>query len=84
MDWDPESYEQWFDTPEGRFNLVAFQSVVDPLPHIALTVGDVGKLGADGRVIDTDEPTLVRVHRRDLLGDIFNATQTGEQHSATG
>ena len=69
------------DTPEGRFNLVAFQSVVDPLPHIALTVGDVGRLGADGRVIDTDEPTLVRVHRRDLLGDIFNATQTGEQHS---
>jgi len=69
------------DTPEGRFNLVAFQSVVDPLPHIALTVGDVGRLGADGRVIDSDEPTLVRVHRRDLLGDIFNATQEGEPHS---
>ncbi len=69
------------DTPEGRFNLVAFQSVVDPLPHIALTVGEVGRLGADGRVIETDEPTLVRVHRRDLLGDIFNATQDGEAQS---
>ncbi len=69
------------DTPEGRFNLVAFHSVVDPLPHLALTVGGVGRLGADGRVIETDEPTLVRVHRRDLLGDIFNATQEGEAGS---
>ncbi len=69
------------DTPEGRFNLIAFHSVVDPLPHLALTVGDVGALGSDGTVIDIDDPTLVRVHRRDLLGDIFDATQEGEPHS---
>lgn len=69
------------DTPEGRFNLIAFQSVVDPLPHLALTVGGVGDLGAGGLVVEADEPTLVRVHRRDLLGDIFNATQTGEERS---
>ena len=69
------------DTPEGRFNLIAFQSVVDPLPHIALTVGDVGALSSDGTVIDADEPTLVRVHRRDILGDIFDATQEGEAYS---
>lgn len=66
------------DTPEGRFNLIAFQSLVDPLPHLALTVGDVGALGPSGAVIEADQPTLVRVHRRDLLGDIFNATQPGE------
>ncbi len=70
------------NTPEGPFNLIAFQSVVDPLPHIALTVGDVGALTSDGTVIDASEPTLVRVHRRDLLGDIFAATQEGETHSS--
>lgn len=70
-------------TPEGAFNLVAFRSVVDPLPHLALTVGGVGDLDSSGKVIESDEATLVRVHRRDLLGDIFRATQEGEAH-ATG
>lgn len=58
-------------TPEGDFNLIAFQSTIDPLPHIALTVGGVGDLDPEGRPIQIDEPVLVRVHRRDLLGDIF-------------
>ncbi|MBL8764119.1 MAG: 3,4-dihydroxy-2-butanone-4-phosphate synthase [Phycisphaerae bacterium] len=62
---------QTLRTAEGEFNLIAFRSVVDPLPHLALTVGGVGGLGPDGRLIETTEPTLVRVHRRDLLGDIF-------------
>ncbi|RNC82863.1 MAG: hypothetical protein ED559_01200 [Phycisphaera sp.] len=69
------------ETPEGEFNLVAFQSVVDPLPHIALTVGDVGALDSSGQVIESDEPTLVRVHRRDLLGDIFLASDEGQTDS---
>ncbi len=59
-------------TPEGAFNLIAFQSVVDPLPHLALTVGGVGELGPDGTVVEQTEPTLVRMHRRNLLGDIFS------------
>lgn len=59
-------------TPEGEFTLVAFRSIVDPLPHLALTVGGVGRLTPDGAAVETQEPTLVRVHRRDLLGDIFN------------
>ncbi len=58
-------------TPEGDFQLFAFRSVVDPLPHLALTVGGIGRLSGDGTPIETPEPTLVRVHRRDLLGDIF-------------
>lgn len=64
-------------TPLGVFNCVAFRSIVDPLPHVALTVGGVGKLGADGRPIESDEPTLVRVHRRDVLGDVFDELSTG-------
>lgn len=64
------------DTPLGRFNCIVFRSLVDPLPHIALTVGGVGHLGADGNPVESDEPTLVRVHRRDLLGDIFDDLST--------
>ncbi len=58
-------------TVEGDFTLVAFRSIADPLPHLALTVGGVGDLAGDGTVVESPEPTLVRVHRRDLLGDIF-------------
>ena len=58
-------------TSLGEFNLIAFQSVVDPLPHLALCVGGVGALDAGGRVVPHPEPTLVRVHRRHLLGDVF-------------
>ena len=64
------------ETPLGTFNCFAFRSLVDPLPHLALTVGDVGRLGADGAPVDSAEPTLVRVHRRDLLGDIFDDLST--------
>lgn len=49
----------------GRFGLVAYESVVDALPHIVLTTGDVG------RVEEIDEPVLVRMHQRRLLGDVF-------------
>ncbi len=59
------------ETEAGAFNLVAFQSVVDPLPQLALTVGGVGDLDAAGRVKPCGEPTLVRMHRRNLLGDVF-------------
>lgn len=59
------------ETDHGPFTLYAFQSVVDPLPHMALTVGGVGSLDATGRVTEQTEPVLVRMHRRNLLGDIF-------------
>jgi 3,4-dihydroxy 2-butanone 4-phosphate synthase/GTP cyclohydrolase II len=64
-------------TPDGVFRLFAFRSVVDPLPHLVLTTGGVGELNPDGTVRESDEPTLVRVHRRDLLGDIFGDLSTG-------
>jgi 3,4-dihydroxy 2-butanone 4-phosphate synthase/GTP cyclohydrolase II len=56
------------ETAHGAFNLIAYQSAIDPLPHLALTVGGVGN--AETR--NDDSPPLVRVHRRDLLGDIFD------------
>lgn len=56
----------------GEFRLFAFDSIVDPLPHIALTVGGIGALDPLTRaVVPHPEPTLVRMHRRHLLGDIF-------------
>ena len=62
---------QEIETPEGVFQLISWRSSIDALPHIALCVGGVGSLDENGVPIGTDEPTLVRVHRRDLLGDIF-------------
>lgn len=61
------------DTPHGRFCLIGYQSAIDPLPHFALTVGGVGEIDQiTSRVKAMEEPVLVRVHRRDLLGDIFD------------
>jgi 3,4-dihydroxy 2-butanone 4-phosphate synthase/GTP cyclohydrolase II len=59
------------ETDHGRFTLIAYGSVVDRLPHLAFCLGDVGRLDPAGRVVPTGEPTLVRMHRRDLLGDVF-------------
>ena len=60
-------------TAQGSFNLIAYQSSIDPLPHVALTVGGVGEIDpATGHAHVIDDPVLVRVHRRDLLGDVFN------------
>lgn len=59
------------ETDSGPFNLIAYHSTLDPLPHVALTVGGVGALGSDGTPRRIEEPVLVRVHRRDLLGDVF-------------
>jgi len=64
-------------TELGEFRLIAFESVVDPLPHIALTVGGVGAPDASGSVPESDQPTLVRMHRRNLLGDIFGDVASG-------
>jgi 3,4-dihydroxy 2-butanone 4-phosphate synthase/GTP cyclohydrolase II len=59
------------DTDQGRFNVIAYRSVVDRLPHLAFCVGDVGRLDPSGYPTETQEATLVRMHRRDLLGDVF-------------
>ena len=61
-------------TAFGEFRAHVYQSVVDPLPHVALTMGEVAApqvarpSGAGG---SPPSSTLVRMHRRSLLGDVF-------------
>lgn len=73
------------NTPYGQFNLIAFHTPSDPMPHLALTVGDVGTLDEYNTAIPNPEPTLVRVHKRDLLGDIFDDIGSSpDPESSTG
>ena len=51
-------------TDHGLFRAVAFQNELDTCLHLALVMGDV----------HPDVPTLVRVHRADLIGDVFGFT----------
>lgn len=56
-------------TEYGEFRLVAFQDTVDDAVHFALVKGE----------IQSDEPTLIRVHVRDSLCDL-----TGSQRDEPG
>jgi 3,4-dihydroxy 2-butanone 4-phosphate synthase/GTP cyclohydrolase II len=57
----------------GEFRLHAFQSAVDPQPHLALCKGGVGERDADGKVVEQADPILVRVHSECLTGDVFGS-----------
>jgi 3,4-dihydroxy 2-butanone 4-phosphate synthase/GTP cyclohydrolase II len=57
----------------GEFRLIAYQSVVDAQPHLALCKGGVGDLGEDGQPVVHEDPVLVRVHSECLTGDIFGS-----------
>ena len=59
--------------PAGTFRLIAYTSVVDPEPHIALCIGGVGKLDEHGKPVMHDEPVLVRVHSECLTGDVLGS-----------
>ena len=59
----------------GEFRLHAYQSAVDPQPHLALCKGGVGDLDASGKPIEQTEPTLVRVHSECLTGDVFGSAR---------
>jgi 3,4-dihydroxy 2-butanone 4-phosphate synthase/GTP cyclohydrolase II len=65
----------------GEFRLFAYQSKIDPQPHLALVKGGFGEVGTDGQVVPHQEPTLVRVHSECLTGDIFGSGRCdcGEQ-----
>jgi 3,4-dihydroxy 2-butanone 4-phosphate synthase/GTP cyclohydrolase II len=56
----------------GEFDLIAYTSVVDPEPHLALCRGGVG-VEVDGRVPIQTEPILVRIHSQCLTGDTFES-----------
>jgi 3,4-dihydroxy 2-butanone 4-phosphate synthase/GTP cyclohydrolase II len=57
----------------GEFRLFAYQSAIDPQPHLALCKGGIGELNAEGKVIPHNEPVLVRVHSECLTGDVFGS-----------
>jgi len=61
------------DLEAGPFRLIAYTSIVDPEPHLALCHGGVGQLDPDGRPVVHDEPVLVRVHSECLTGDVLGS-----------
>lgn len=48
-------------TPYGDFKLIAYESKIDDLVHLAFVMGEIG----------TGEPVLARVHSECLTGDVF-------------
>ena len=48
----------------GTFGLIAYGSEADPMPHVALVAGRVGRQ-------EIADPVLVRMHSQNLLGDVF-------------
>lgn len=61
-------------TPQGNFELAAYESLVDGKTHLAMYKGD----------ISNGEPVLVRVHSECLTGDVFHSKRCdcGEQLEA--
>jgi 3,4-dihydroxy 2-butanone 4-phosphate synthase / GTP cyclohydrolase II len=59
-------------TKYGVFDLIAYTSVVDLEPHLALCMGGVG-VEVNGAVPIQTEPVLVRIHSQCLTGDIFGS-----------
>ena len=54
-------------TEFGTFDLFAYTSVVDPDPHLVLTLGGVGINGVER------DPVLVRMHSECLTGDVLHS-----------
>src|SRR5580765_17313 len=59
----------------GTFQLHAYQSAVDPQPHLALCKGGIGDLDEQGKPIVHNDPVLVRVHSECLTGDVFGSAK---------
>jgi 3,4-dihydroxy 2-butanone 4-phosphate synthase/GTP cyclohydrolase II len=59
-------------TAHGTFDLIAYSSLVDPEPHLALSVGGVG-VEVNGCVPEQSDPVLVRVHSECLTGDVLHS-----------
>jgi 3,4-dihydroxy 2-butanone 4-phosphate synthase/GTP cyclohydrolase II len=57
------------DTHHGPFRMICFEDHVNRTVHLALVRGE----------IDSERPTLVRVHRQDTLGDVL-----GIEHAKLG
>lgn len=60
-----------FENALGQWQLNVYESTVDPMPHVALTCGDVGEPDGDGGSVPSTDSVLVRMHSQNLLGDVF-------------
>ncbi len=71
-------------TRHGDFTLIAYKSMVDVEPHLALCYGGIGEMDEEGKPIPHEEPVLVRVHSECLTGDIFGSMRCdcGDQLNA--
>ncbi|MEM9020963.1 MAG: 3,4-dihydroxy-2-butanone-4-phosphate synthase [Planctomycetota bacterium] len=64
----------------GDWHLHVYQSEVDPMPHVALTCGDIGEPDGCGGSVPATDGVLVRMHSQNLLGDVFgDASQPSGQ-----
>ena len=59
--------ENSLETEHGSFRVVAYHDSIGDVVHLGLVMGD----------IRPDEPTLVRVHMQDTLGDLVDAVTEG-------
>lgn len=59
--------ENDLETEHGRFRVVAYHDSIADVVHLGLVMGE----------IRPDEPTLVRVHMQDTLGDLVDAVMEG-------
>ncbi|MFA5863307.1 MAG: GTP cyclohydrolase II [Phycisphaerae bacterium] len=68
----------------GEFKLTAYHCPADEHTHVALSMGRLGRVDANGLPVPIDHPVLVRVHSECLTGDVFgsNRCDCGEQLDA--
>jgi len=72
------------DTAHGRFDLRVYETIGDPLVHVALCCGGVGDIDPiTKRPVTQQEPVLVRMHSENMLGDVFGATFTPAHQELT-
>ena len=62
-------------TEYGEFDLIAYTSIVDQEPHLALTLGGVGVADGAGAVTCCEAPILVRMHSECLTGDALHSAK---------
>ena len=68
----------------GEFTLTAYHCPADEHTHVALSMGELGQIDADGLPITINRPVLVRVHSECLTGDVFGSRrcECGQQLDA--
>lgn len=68
-------------TTHGEFKLTAYHCPADEHTHVAISMGQLGRLDEKGEPIDLDRPILVRVHSECFTGDVLRSMRCdcGEQ-----